>query len=373
MMKRSRARWIGATVGLWLSVGGCEDDSVAPVKEQPKSRGIAGVNGDVRGIAVVDSLVYVGGVFSVAGLDSARNVARWDGVCWEPMGAGVEMWVLSVCAWNNRIYVGGAGRDGITLASWDGATWEEVGGGVSRLAGGSGEVLGIFGNSDGLVVVGNFDYAGSVEAKNIAKWNGTSWESMGSGVNYTCFAAISWGDNLIAGGQFTQAGGVDAAFVAAWDGNAWEPIGSGLGAIGADCLGVNEVGDGLLYAGGKFASAGGASAANIASWNGLSWQQVGGGVNDRVRAITPYGDDVFVAGDFTMAGNVEALGIARWDGLSWHSLDSEGHSFVGTYEVVSNGLGVLIGGSRAGYPQSNVSGVVQWNGVRWVAMECGAP
>lgn len=42
----------------------------------------AGVNYDVRALAVYNNALYAGGEFSMAGGASADRIARWDGMSW---------------------------------------------------------------------------------------------------------------------------------------------------------------------------------------------------------------------------------------------------------------------------------------------------
>src|SRR5262249_37673518 len=53
-----------------------------------------------------------------------------------------------------------------------------------------------------------------VAANYIAKWNGTNWEALGSGMNNWVYALAASGSDLYAGGQFTTAGGKVSAYVA---------------------------------------------------------------------------------------------------------------------------------------------------------------
>src|ERR1041384_3098149 len=58
-----------------------------------------------------------------------------------------------------------------------------------------------------------------------------NWVGMGglAGVNGTVFAAVADGSgNLYVGGTFTIAGSVFATNIAKWDGTNWSPLGSGL-------------------------------------------------------------------------------------------------------------------------------------------------
>ena len=46
-------------------------------------------------------------------------------------------------------------------------------------------------------------------ANYIAKWNGSAWSALGSGMNGAVYAlAVDGAGNLYAGGEFTTAGGV---------------------------------------------------------------------------------------------------------------------------------------------------------------------
>ena len=77
---------------------------------------------------------------------------------------------------------------------------------------------------------GYFTTAGGVAANNIAKWDGSAWSALGSGMNGQpdVYALAVSGTNLYAGGCFTTAGGVPANNIAKWDGSAWSALGSGM-------------------------------------------------------------------------------------------------------------------------------------------------
>jgi hypothetical protein len=107
-------------------------------------------------------------------------------------------------------------------------------------------------------------------ATNIFKWNGSSWSALGSGMRgragdqtYVSALAVS-GGNLYVGGSFTAVGGVSATNIAKWDGSTWSALGSGIG--GGDYTEVFALAlSGIdLYAGGNFVLAGGKVSANVA-------------------------------------------------------------------------------------------------------------
>jgi hypothetical protein len=128
------------------------------------------------------------------------------------------------------------------------------------------------------------------------------------------------GNDLYAGGGFTTAGGVAANYIAKWDGSNWSPLGSGMDAYGG--VYALAISGSDLYAGGEFTTAGGSPATNIAKWNGNSWSPLGSGMNAYVYALVASGADLYAGGVFTTADGSPATSIAKWNGSTWSPLGS---------------------------------------------------
>jgi hypothetical protein len=58
--------------------------------------------------------------------------------------------------------------------------------------------------SGNLYIGGDFTTAGNVTANHVARWNGTNWSALGSGMNNTVVALAVSGGTLYAGGWFTS-------------------------------------------------------------------------------------------------------------------------------------------------------------------------
>lgn len=86
------------------------------------------------------------------------------------------------------------------------------------------------------------------------------------------FAIAIWGSNVYAGGSFNTAGDSSANYIAKWDGTTWSTLGSGMNGF-VTALAV--AGNGDLYAGGNFTTAGGVSANRVAKWDGSTWSRSG--------------------------------------------------------------------------------------------------
>ena len=164
------------------------------------------------------------------------------------------------------------------VARWDGAAWHSLGNGTSNGVGGT--VTAILPVSPTEIYVGGtFTTAGVVAANRIARFDGTSWSALGSGMSGVASPSVNAlandGTYLYAAGAFTNAGGTMVSCIARWDGAAWTSLGSGLARLAIGGTGpIAGTGMALvrngndLYAGGMFITAGGKVSSGIARWNG---------------------------------------------------------------------------------------------------------
>jgi hypothetical protein len=132
------------------------------------------------------------------------------------------------------------------------------------------------------------------------------------------------GSNLYVGGEFTTAGGLVANGIAKWNGSDWSTLGSGMqgGFWSSPTVVALAVLGGDLYAGGNFTSAGGSTANYIAKWNGSSWSELGSGLGfdpSAVYALAVSGNDLYAGGDFSTAGGKVSAYIAKWAPLAFRA------------------------------------------------------
>jgi hypothetical protein len=189
-------------------------------------------SGPVKALtATSDGRLYAGGRFGkVDNIPAADNVAYLQGGTWHAMGSGG-----GACGCAIDAYVRGLGASGTN----------------------------VFVGTEGANV------AGIAQADYVAKWDGTNWSAMGSNTsgangwfptstNIHDFASV--GSNVFATGTFQNANGDARADNIAWfDGTKWQPVGSN-GAGNGPWVGEGHalaiVGQ-QLYAAGNFTSAGG--------------------------------------------------------------------------------------------------------------------
>ncbi|MGA2747387.1 MAG: hypothetical protein ABSG59_01315 [Verrucomicrobiota bacterium] len=264
------------------------------------------------------------------------------------------------------------------------------------MLGADAQVLAITVDGSGNVYVGGeFIVIGTVRANGIAKWNGSNWSALGSGVgggsgdgpfgagivlgtSVFALACDSYG-NVYAGGNFTTAGGVAANGVAVWNGSTWSALGSGVtesySGYSSPVYALAVSGTNL-YAGGSFNTAGGVAANNVALWNGSAWSALGSGMNGAVYALTVSGTTLYAGGDFTTADGVAANYIAAWNGITWSALGSGmggGSAYIEpeVCALAASGTNVYAGGlfTTAGGVPANY--IAAWNGNAWSALGSG--
>ena len=175
------------------------------------------MNGSVSDLAVgLDGSLYAVGYFTGAGTVYSPYVARWNGTAWYPLGNGVgeEAYAVAVGP-DGSVYVGGYWF-GITRWDPQTASWYPVGSGIP--GGNETSIWGLaFGPNGSLYAGGYFEIVGGVEANNIARWDGSEWHSLGSGMDglVSTFAFTPDG-SLYAGGGFNTAGGIPSSRIARW-------------------------------------------------------------------------------------------------------------------------------------------------------------
>ncbi|RMI09351.1 MAG: hypothetical protein D6681_07210, partial [Calditrichaeota bacterium] len=230
---------------------------------------IPGVNGVVYCMVMnAQGELYIGGSFSNAGTVEVNNIAKWNGSQWESLGEGITgsrgnivPSVSTMLLDGNKLYVAGefqraGGQPAENIAWWDGHQWHVLG---NDTCNGVGVLVYALAKIDtSLYVSGLFDQIctpeGWIAAYHIARWDGNSWHSVGSGLNpgARIFAMLPIDTVLYCGGYIFEADGQPVRHVIRWDGHRWSPVGSGVNHA-VYSMAVDEAGH--IYVGGSFTEA----------------------------------------------------------------------------------------------------------------------
>lgn len=291
----------------------------------PRGTVSAQTNWDPDGAGPLPTCLVVGGRFAVA--DAATcHVAYHDGAAWTPMPQlpllqPAAAKVVALTVFNGQLIALSQG----TVCRWNGATWDTVGSTGIGQSTTTYHAAAVYQGE--LYVAGNFINADpitapNVSARGIARWNGTTWSTVGTNsTNYPVVYTLAVFNNVLyAGGTFTSIAGVSASYLAAWNGTAWSAAGNPNGRI--DSLVTRStfsLASTQLFAGGRFTQIGGALAqgvARLAASPGSVWTAMNGlpatyaqdGVDLVVRASGVSG---YVLSSHT-GGHVRT-----WNGTAW--------------------------------------------------------
>ncbi len=288
---------------------------------------------------------------------------------WTPVGNGLSGWVYSLAMSGRDLIVGGdftiAGEPAMTnLARWDGSTWHALGSGVA-----SGRVNVITVEGRYVYIGGAFTSAGGIlNTAYLARWDSVSetWNALGTGVDGLITSIAVEGTDIFVGGNFENAGGVYSPFIARWDGTSWHTFSSEVfnGTVHAIVVAGTDI-----FIGGGFEGLAG-TMDRLTRWDGSSFNDVGTPENI-VRAIQVVGTNVYVAGDFTNVEGVPGTShIACLDRQTstWHALGSGLPGIVVTLAVAGSSI---YAGGDLNDPSGYLDGIARWDGKVWRPLGVG--
>jgi trimeric autotransporter adhesin len=364
------ARWNGST---WSAMGGGIEQF--------------GPTGEPSTVFALESTatgeVFAAGNFGTVSGRDGRGLARWNGAAWRParasgIGSAASAVHRTVAG---EVFLGGQFRDidGVLhngIARRVGNGWAPVGAGIAD--------FGVFGPgvaaitslpSGELVVGGSFPGAVGVPSPGLVAWNGSAWAPLGGGLaglasppQVEALHVAANGDLLVAG-VFDAAGGATVESVARWSGSAWSSIGSGLTSSGqlVSIRAVTTAANGDVYVAGWFPLGGFGPTAKIARFDGISWQVIGGcDGNVLDLRVLPNGD-LLAAGAFKSIDGVLVGCVARRSNGVWSSFGGLGQTL--SSSNVASDLRLLPGGAvlAAGAFEQGGSyyAFARWDGSVW--------
>lgn len=285
----------------------------------------------------------------------------------------------------------GVGLASAGVAAWTGQAWEAmpglaVHGGIVGSSDGI-RSLAVYDNGAGprVFACGNFGVAGGVSG--IAQWDGFAWQNVGgTGISDGYASALkvhtdSAGTNLYVGGTFTGLIAVPGTpGIARWNGTSWSSVGGGNGSVDSfvefdpDGPGASPT---LLYA---------VSGGGLRAWNGSTW-----GPNFPIPnvqcpgptlGVTVFndgsGDKIYVGGNNCGGGTpFGTTRLTKFDGTSFSLVGDDIYggqgnegtkpswiTHLGVYS--SNGVPTLFaGGYFLGTIAAPTQGLLQWTGSNW--------
>ncbi len=380
-----------------------------------------GINGVVQTLLVEGDQIHVGGEFSQAGEVAARNIARWDGRAWQPLGAGRFAAVQAIARHQGELFA--AGDDGLgggSIGRWNGTAWMETGAF-------DGAVLALREFRDELYAGGAFDRIDGVAGYALARWESGQWRHVANAPPFpvTVLDLQATAERLYLAGHynntrpFNALNGValsyapeagfeqirtalhpiiqvlvqatdDLQVVTAYqvyrlrNGANGAGIGVPLGGLIMAAVGSGE----RLYLGGSFRSFGDSRAVDdevgesliargavLVTRNAEGQPQpptalISSRTNARIRAMLGTDEAIYIGGDFTRAHPQSANYVANWNGASWGAMGIDGVDRP-VLALAAADDAVYVGGVFAQAGGQPASRIARYDG-RWSALGSGA-
>jgi hypothetical protein len=337
--------------------------------------------------SVSDNLILVGD-FSIFNNDTICGIGKWNGTTITGIGCGVG-WdchstitsfyptTRAVIRYNNDLFLAGgfltAENNQVNgIAKWNGSSWNEIGTGLTYQGNPAGAIgMKIINNE--LYVFGAFDKINGIPANSLAKYDGNMWSAVH---NFPLFSNDTmlpnyvddiefYKGNLYVCGIFADHLNDSIHNIVMWNGAQWVSVGYGIRGSISFVNKMQTFNDELIV-GGYFNKSGDANNPGnfIAKWNGSNWSELGSGLDDRVHDIKVHQNKVFVTGVFKTAGAISAEGIAIWDGTNWCSLGTKIDNVVNAVAFYHDTL--YIGGGFWTINNDSISKFAKWIGGNYV-------
>lgn len=286
-------------------------------------------SGGIHKIKLIDSTLFA----VTYATTNFNHVYFKQGNNWLPLGGEFKNigstflpTLYDLIKYNNELYVIGdfnrVDVDTINgIAKWNGTNWVSLGSGLQQGLPPYNNLLyphQFLNFNNQLVVSGNFINAGGNAANGIAAWDGSQWNVFSSGFNKVVYGMEIFNGELYVGGEFTQSGATALGCISKWNGSAWVDPGfqfsvSGMPGFNPYIHSLKSIGS-KLYIGGGFNRLSDLSGTHlsrgIVSYDGLNIDTLDGGVNSDVEAILPFQNGILVGGDFTIAGTTPVTNVA---------------------------------------------------------------
>lgn len=279
--------------------------------------------------------LYLGGYFSSVNQYTTHAIIKFDGVNFDTLQSGIEdrypgtysCKITNMVMYKNKLFVFGdfekaGNRYTKNMAVWNGNSWDSV------ITTGAGAPDFAYILNDELYVWG-LDSINGMKITGLARFDGTTWYDVPTPhtPGHTASYIVNFQGKLYKSGQVTSSS--SDANLSYSDGSDWIPWVGILGDNNKAVFGMKVI-DTLLFVYGRFYSIAGTQCAGLAAYNGKNWYGFGQGLStnygwETVENIQKINGELYINGLFHKIegiGNsnfpvLQSTNLAKFDGQKW--------------------------------------------------------
>jgi hypothetical protein len=190
-------------------------------------------NAQVLKVKIINNELYAMGSFTMIDSISCNSIAKWNGNSWQPVFnfPYIDAYVNDAEIYQGDLYVGGnsfgLGASNYDISVYKNGNWQMVGNGIQGFASTVDNMV-VYKNE--LIVSGLIWRSAGNTGDGIQKWNGSNWSDLGMGLRTGTNPNTSaphvhdmkiYNNELYIAGAFDYADSIPAKSLAKWDGEKW--------------------------------------------------------------------------------------------------------------------------------------------------------
>ena len=298
-----------------------------------------GTNNIITALDADQHFIYATGLFNrITGGNRSYKLAKYDGIEWTAFTDSLNGpdFPMEVKVRNGVVWV----ADTKGLLRYNGS-WQLIANTANL------PVYDFdFDAAGNIYIVGSFTSVNGTAFSGIAKYNGTNWSGLGSGISSGAVWGIHCnGGNVYVAGEFTNAGGVTCTGFAKWNGSSWSSLNTGGMILGPDSHFAefnNEI-----YLSSLSSTTGFNQFNRVFKYTGSTLVQLGGNFDSDIHHLRFVNNRLYVTGNFNTCGSTPVNHLAYWDGTNWVDA-GQGLNFI-TNDIAANPNCTMVAGNASNY------------------------
>ena len=282
---------------------------------------------------------------------------------------------------SNTLYIGGLFHQinqhrTKGIIKFNGSTFDTLGSGLDNhlLYNSLSEARSLAWFQNKLYVGGYFAKTGKYYCGGLGRWNGTSWDTVDFKPNAYVNHLKVFNNELYLAGGFTKIGGVTTNNIAKFDGTTWTSLSYSFATTVSDI----EMFNGKLYFAGQTTPS---SSDNLSVYNGTSWTGwvgVTGNTSKGIFGMKTIDNMLYVYGRFTDIAGTNCSGLAAFDGTMWHGFGTgvqpTSYAYINDVTKINGELYVsgifdnIDGVASYGGANNSITNFAKFDGQKWCAV-----